>query len=321
MSHPQTIPLEPNWGSWSSISPTVSLIENAGGSNTHFVYYPDMQPAYSGLPNSIKVEKVTPFAWSDADPSGTPALVEEATISGTKYVFLADSRINSTGYSATDFNNPRAKFVVPSSLGGTSGGGGGGGFLSNNPKIENLTFTKTSDSNVNVSFDWENLDNYVVTNDRSGVIQTVSGSLSGSSGSESASVSLTCQEGDRLWIHGNYNNNSLEHHPDIHGSQSDPYIFRVVNFSVSGTTLTVSTFFHSSTGLNNDADFRVIDPDTQSWTRLDYINFDGTLQTKTVTPFTRGHTYHVVDRSTGNDYGMRFVAPGSGRRTRGRTFW
>lgn len=202
-----------------------------------------------------------------------------------------------------------------------SSGGGGGGFLSTNPKIENLTFTKTSDSSVDVSFDWENIGSYTITNSRAGVPQTVSANLSGSSGTENGSVSLTCQEGDLLWIHGNYNNNSLEHHPSIYGSQSNPYVFRVVNFSVSGTTLTATTFFSGSTGLNNDADFRVWDPDVQSWNRLDYINYDGTLQTKTVTPFTRGHIYYVVDRSTGNDYGMRYVAPGTGRRTRGRTFW
>lgn len=205
--------------------------------------------------------------------------------------------------------------------GGSSGGSGGGGFLSNSPKIENITFTKTSDVSFNLSFDWENISSYTVTNSRNGVVQTVSANLSGSSGSENGPISLSCQDGDLLWVHGNYNNNSLEHHPNEYGGQANPYVFRFVNFSIAGTTLTMSTFFHGSTGLNNDADFRVWDPDAQAWVRLGYVNYDGNLQTQTVTPFERGKVYYIVDRSTGNDYGTRYVAPGTGRRCRGRNFW
>ena len=208
----------------------------------------------------------------------------------------------------------------------SSGSGSGGGNinpLSNSPKIENIVFTKTSDTDLSVSFDWENLDSFTFTNSRGGVIQTGTGSLSGSSGTVSTTFlpSIPCQEGDLCWIHGNYSSSSLEHHPTEYGSQSNPYVFKVVNFSVTGTTLTASTFLAGPTSLNNDADFRVWDFDIQSWNRLGYINYDGTLQTVTVTPFERGKAYYVVDRSTGNDYGTRYLAPGTGRRTRGRTFW
>jgi len=262
---------------------------------------------YNDQPDYFKIDSTTAApAWSGFNQNPQQAS------STDKYLHIRDNTGAYVGY--MDVWTP-----FHSSSGG--GSGGGGGFLSSNPKIENLTFTKTSDSAVDFSFDWENLGSYTVTNSRAGVVQTTTGNLSGSSGTESASFSLTCQEGDLVWIHGNYNNNALEYHPDIPGSQSNPYVFRVVNFSVSGTTLTATTFFSGSTGLNNDADFRDWDPDAHSWTRLGYINYDGTLQTKIVSPFSRGHTYYVVDRSTGNDYGIRYTAPGGTRRSRGRNFW
>ena len=250
--------------------------------------------------------------WEDNDTSSYPVSISR------------DSSGDVRGWNTTSQNSLRFKLACPyfgNTYSGSSGGSGGGGFLSNSPKIENITFTKTSDVSFNLSFDWENISSYTVTNSRNGVVQTVSANLSGSSGSENGPISLTCQDGDLLWVHGNYNNNSLEHHPNEYGGQANPYVFRFVNFSIAGTTLTMSTFFHGSTGLNNDADFRVWDPDAQSWVRLGYVNYDGNLQTQTVTPFERGKVYYIVDRSTGNDYGTRYVAPGTGRRCRGRNFW
>jgi len=204
-----------------------------------------------------------------------------------------------------------------------TGSGGGINPLGSNPKIENLTFTKTSDTTLNVTFDWENLTSFTFSRADAGVnnVDASTGSLSGSSGTVNTSFHVSCQEGDLCWVHGNYSNNSLTLNPNIHGGMLDPYIFKVVEFSVSGTTLTVKTFLSGSTGLNNDADLRVNDPVNQVWQRVDYINYDGTLQTYNVTPFQRGFEYYVVDRSTGNDYGSRFLAPGKMRGTRGRTFW
>lgn len=194
--------------------------------------------------------------------------------------------------------------------------------MSTNPKIDNIVITKTSDQSISISFDWENLDSFTLTNSRGGVPQTGTGTLSGNSGTVSTTFlpSISCQEGDLCWVHGNYSNSSLEHHPTEYGSQSNPYIFKVVNFSRTGTALTVSTFLAGATSLNNDADLRVWDFSDDTWSRYGYINYDGTLQTTTIDPFERGKAYYVVDRSTGNDYGTRYIAPG-GRKTRGRTFW
>lgn len=203
-----------------------------------------------------------------------------------------------------------------------SSGGNNPGPLSNNPKIENIVITKLSDTSLTVSFDWENLDSFTLTNSRGGVVQTGNGGLSGSSGTVNTTFlpSISCQEGDLCWVHGMYSNNTLEHHPTEYGSQSNPYLFKVVNFSTSGTALTLSTFLAGATSLNNDADLRVWDFSNDSWDRYGYINYDGTLQTVTIDPFERGKAYYVVDRSTGNDYGTRYTTPG-GRKTRGRTFW
>merc|ERR1712072_679142 len=205
----------------------------------------------------------------------------------------------------------------------SSGSGGNNpGPLSNNPKIENIVITKSSDTSLTVSFDWENLDSFTLTNSRGGVVQTGNGGLSGSSGTVNTTFlpSISCQEGDLCWVHGMYSNNTLEHHPSEYGSQSNPYLFKVVNFSTLGTALTLSTFLAGATSLNNDADLRVWDFSVDSWSRYGYINYDGTLQTVTIDPFERGKAYYVVDRSTGNDYGTRYTTPG-GRKTRGRTFW
>merc|ERR1712072_970815 len=55
----------------------------------------------------------------------------------------------------------------------SSGSGGNNpGPLSNNPKIENIVITKSSDTSLTVSFDWENLDSFTLTNSRGGVVQT-----------------------------------------------------------------------------------------------------------------------------------------------------
>lgn len=304
-AYPIITPTSGSWSAWAEY-------RQRSSDSTH-VYY-DLWNTVSGgfqsttqenLNNSggyqIRVESSTDI-WSDY-PGGGHTPTFQGNVNG----------VITLGSGSGDF-----VFTKPSGTGQTpwSSGGSGGGFLSNNPKIENITFTKTSDVSFNLSFDWENLSSYTVTNSRNGVLQTASANLSGSSGSENGPISLSCQDGDLLWVHGDNT-----YHPLGLGSQGHPYVFRFVNFSIAGTTLTMSTFFHGSTGLNNDADFRVWDPDAQSWDRLGYVNYDGNLQTQTVTPFERGKEYYIVDRSTGNDYGTRYVAPGTGRRCRGRTFW
>ena len=268
---------------------------------------------YTGSGNQTRTLRFENRKWIDHNTSDEPVMYDGNGWAASN-VITETSQNPQTLY--IKWYSTTGSFPNPYYDSSWSSGGGGGGFLSNNPKIENLTFTKTSDVSFSVSFDWENLSSYTVTNSRNGVLQTASGNLSGSSGSESSPISLSCQDGDLLWIHGDTNYDPLGL-----GSQGHPYVFRFVNFSISGTTLTMSTFFHGSTGLNNDADFRVWDPSPQSWVRLGYVNYDGNLQTDTVTPFERGKEYYIVDRSTGNDYGSRYTAPGTGRRTRGRTFW
>lgn len=286
---------------------------------THHLYgmYHTTNGAFNDIPGSlIKVGKSGQSdhdTWSDHGSLHPISIADNGTTVSFDY--------SGTTYS---FNKPLATdSPVPTWLSSGSGSGGGINPQSTNPKIENLTFTKTSDSTLNVSFDWENLSSFTFSRADAGVnnVTASTGTLSGSSGTVNTSFHVSCQEGDLCWVHGNYNNNSLTHNPNIHGGMLDPYIFRLVEFSVSGTTLTVKTFLSGSTGLNNDADLRVNDPKNSVWQRVDYLNYDGTLQTYNVTPFQRGFEYYVVDRSTGNDYGSRFLAPGKMRGTRGRTFW
>lgn len=122
-SHPSSIAIDPSWGAFSGQTPAVTLDELVGGSNTHYVYY----PSHGDATNSIKVTMSSPFTWSDADPTGQPTLVEEHTVTGIKWVYLADARANNVGLSESDFVNPRAKFQVPVAFGGGGSGSSGSG--------------------------------------------------------------------------------------------------------------------------------------------------------------------------------------------------
>lgn len=201
-----------------------------------------------------------------------------------------------------------ATFNVTAGMLWTAGGNPIGG-LSINPLIQNLVFTKISDDSINVKFDWENLDTFQMYNKRAGVIQSTTSSLGGaSSGTVNQTFFIACQEDDECWIVGDYNNQSQYWHPEGIGSVINPYIFKLLSWSTHRKSLSVSTFLYN-TGLTNDADFRIDLPATGTFDRLAYINYDATLQTTTIDPYIPGSTYYVYDRSTGNDYGSRFVAP------------
>ena len=166
---------------------------------------------------------IDPTIWKTSMTVGNAFTRTDGTyvLSDNEYIFMyrADPTADFIGYFQFD-----ASWTFTAS-------GGGGGFLSTNPKIENVAFTKTSDSSFNLSFYWENLSSYTVTNSRNGVVQTASANLSGSTGTENGHISLSCQDGDLLWVHGNTN----YHHTEL-GSVGNPFIFRLVDFSISGTT-------------------------------------------------------------------------------------
>jgi hypothetical protein len=312
-TQPSSITIDSSWGAWSGQTPVVTLDELAGGSNTHYVYY----ASHGDTTNSIKVTQSSPYVWSDADASGTPALVEEATINGVKWVFLADSRANASGYAESDFNNARAKFQVPSFFGGGSGSGSGSGSgggiqtLSGgtSPEIINVQFTKLSDDSLEVSFDYQNISHFTMFRQwPSGtapynVWSNMGGVGTSGSWSGGGSFLQSLSEDTKVWVVGS---------TDADGNMP-VYTHRILDWEIDTTTtphsMKVKGFFENNGGngfgFNADVGLHACGPKLSTGCGIkDTQIYDGNLQDMS-TDLVWGTLYKVL-KPDNTQYGRAY---------------
>jgi len=235
---------------------------------------------------------------NNADPdkvsvdSGTPAVsvVLPQTVTGQVIKLFNNS----------DVVNPIMSFTLTSAMLWTSSGGG---IVTNSidPLIENLVFTKTSDSAVSYTFDWENLPNgYRLV--KNSTHQTMALPSTDGTGQTVSVTQLV--DGDKLIL---LDHNSQDCVSGI-GSSSTPYVFKLVEWSHTSTTVTAKCFGNSNLYYNMGG--------TGGSISGSYTLYDGNLITMTRSKQKGRFTYQVHQRTnpTGSDsdYGSSYTT-GSGK--------
>jgi len=200
---------------------------------------------------------------------------------------------------------------------------GGGGFLSNeDPRFTNVSFTKTEDDHVTLTFSYDEMDgtltNFVVHKKTADGTETNSSDIGISGGS--GTVTMTgaqipildgLADGDNLWIE--HSQNPVHIVFDDYGGIDNPYIHKIVDWSVenvNGVKSVVARFFGVDTGYTIDHYLTAFGPNLNPQPKN--VVWDGTL--KSESEIYKPATEYKILRESGTNqkpqYGSQFTTKG-----------